>query len=173
MNTNLDFFIYILPFVFALHNFEEVLSMEKWTKSIPSFIHPTVTTRQFAIAVGLFSVVGFVIIMTKSFYPTEKHYLYLVCGFAGMLFLNVFFPHLISAIYLKKYSPGIVTGLLINLPLVLLIFRSIYNSQKMSFGQIGFSIIIGGLIGIVLAVLFLKIGSLIDNSLTKNLKETK
>lgn len=129
--------------------------------------------RVFAIAVGLFSFLGFVIIMTKNYYHTEKQYLYMVTGFAGMLFLNVFIPHLMSTIYLRRYSPEIVTGLLINLPLVSLILWSIYSSQKLTTGQISLSVIIGGLIGIILAFLFLKIGSFIDNSKKRNLKVKK
>jgi len=31
--------------------------------------------------------------------------------------LNVIFPHLIATIALKKYAPGLVTALLLNLPI--------------------------------------------------------
>jgi hypothetical protein len=34
------------------------------------------------------------------------------------MLLNIYFPHIGSAISLKRYAPGIVTGLLINLPLM-------------------------------------------------------
>jgi hypothetical protein len=110
----------LLPFAFALHNLEEVLGMEKWTKSVPEYIHKPVTTRQLGIAVLLFSILGFVVTLTKSFYQTEQYYYFVIAGFAGMLFLNVFLPHLTATVFLKKYSPGVISGLLINLPLYFL-----------------------------------------------------
>ncbi len=158
MNYNLNFFITILPYAFALHNLEEVISMGKWTKSIPKSIHQEVTTGQFAIAVGLFTLLGFVVILAKNFFPTREIYFLFVSGFAGMLFLNTFFPHLIATIYLKKYAPGIVTALLINLPLSIFILNSIHKLQILNIQQISLSVLFGGLIGVVLAYLFLKVG---------------
>lgn len=170
MTNDLDILILILPFAFAIHNLEEIFGMEKWTKSIPSFIHSPVTTKQFGIAVGLFTFLGFAIIFTRNFYPTEKLYLLVVTSFAGMLFLNVFFPHLIATIYLKKYAPGIVSGLLINIPLTTLIFITIVNLEKLTVIEICFSAIIGGLIGIALAFTFLKIGKILTERKTETTK---
>ncbi|HEY6141853.1 MAG TPA: HXXEE domain-containing protein [Flavobacterium sp.] len=167
MTNNLDLLILILPFAFTLHNIEEVFGMEKWTKSIPSFIHSPVTTRQFAIAVSLFTLLGFVIILPKNYYQTEMQYLLIVTGFSGMLFLNVFIPHLIATIYLKKYAPGVITGLLINLPVTIAILWTVYRTQKLTIVEISLSVIIGGIIGVILAFLFLKIGNYIDNKIKK------
>jgi hypothetical protein len=161
MNTNLNFLIAILPYAFALHNLEEVFSMEKWSKSIPKSIHPPVTTAQFSIAIALFTLLGFVVVLSKDYYPSEDIYLLFVSGFAGMLFLNTFFPHLIATIYLRKYAPGVITGLLINAPLTAIILWLIYDNQLISNLQITLSVLIGGFTGAVLAFLFLKIGHLL------------
>jgi len=158
MIVNLDILISILPFAFAIHNLEEAISMENWTKSIPSKVHPKVTTAQFSIAVGLFTVLGFLITLARNYYPSNEIYLLFVSGFAGMLFLNTFFPHLLATIYLKKYAPGVITGVLINLPLTILILWLVYKLQIISNLQLGLSILIGGLTGAILAFLFLKIG---------------
>lgn len=165
MTKYIDIMISILPITFAIHNLEETFGMEKWTNSIPSFIHKPVTTRQFSIAVVLFTLLSFALIWTKNHYQTEEQFLYVVTGFSGMLFLNVFFPHLIATIYLKKYAPGVITALLINLPLTTVILWTIYKTQKLSIGQISLSIIIGGIIGVILAYSFLKIGETIDNNM--------
>ncbi|QTE21802.1 HXXEE domain-containing protein [Polaribacter cellanae] len=162
MELNLNTLIILLPFAFALHNFEEILGMEKWTKSIPIFIHKPVTTRQFGIAVILFTILGFAITFSKELYQTEKYYYLIITGFSGMLFLNVFFPHLLAVIYLRKYAPGIITGLLINLPLTITILLLVKDSEILSQKQMIFSVIAGGLIGIFLAFIFLKIGKFWD-----------
>jgi hypothetical protein len=44
MDNNLEWLISILPYAFALHNTEDVSSMERWTKSNPTALHPKVTT---------------------------------------------------------------------------------------------------------------------------------
>ncbi len=162
----------LLPFAFTLHNFEEVLGMEKWTKSIPSYIHKPVTTRQFGIAVLLFSILGFIITYTKIYFQTEKDYYFVITGFAGMIFLNVFLPHLLATILLRKYSPGIITGLFINLPLTVLILNKMTHSQILSVKQLIVTIVIGGLIGVFLAFTFLKIGKRIDERYKKRTANT-
>ena len=40
---------------------------------------------------------------------------YMYLGFLGMMVINSIFPYLVSTIVLKKYSPGIITGLFLNL----------------------------------------------------------
>ncbi len=166
---DLETLIMLLPFAFTLHNFEEVLGMEKWTNSIPSYIHEPVTTKQFGIAVLLFSILGFIIAFTKSYFQTDKDYYFVIAGFAGMIFLNVFLPHLLATILLRKYSPGIITGLLINLPLTVLILNKMADSQILSVKQLIVTIIIGGLIGVFLAFTFLKIGKKVDEKCKKRI----
>jgi hypothetical protein len=165
---DLSTLIILLPFAFTLHNLEEVLGMEKWSKSVPSYIHKPVTTRQFGIATLLFSVLGFAVTFTKGFYHTELYYYFVMSGFAGMMLINVFIPHLIATIYLKKYAPGVLSGLLINLPLTILVLIAFKNSQILSIEQIRITIIMGGVIGVILAFVLLKVGEEFDKNYKKH-----
>jgi hypothetical protein len=164
MATHLEILILILPFAFAVHNLEETVGMEKWTKSTPKYIHSPVTTRQFAIASGLFTILGFIIIFARDFYPTESSYLFVVTGLAGMLFLNVFFPHLIATVYLRQYAPGILSGLFIIIPLTTLIIVTVVNLNILTTTEVCLSSVIGGFIGIILTIIFLKIGDILTRS---------
>ncbi|MFV0529922.1 MAG: HXXEE domain-containing protein [Flavobacteriales bacterium] len=161
----LNTLIILLPFAFTLHNLEEVLGMEKWTKSVPSYIHKPVTTRQFGIAVLIFSILGFVVTLTKDIYQTEKYYYFVIAGFSGMMLLNVFLPHLFATMFLRKYAPGVISGLLINLPLTTWILISLRNFRILTIEQLIISILSGGIIGVFLAFIFLKIGEQIDKKL--------
>ena len=155
-NTRMITLIDLLPYAFALHNAEEVLSMERWSHSVPMSVHPPVTTRQFALAVVLFTMLGFVLV----YVPVSNHtHHILVAGFAGMLWLNVLFPHLIATLYFRKYAPGVVTALLINLPLTSQILWQLYDSGALPQTQLLIVIIMGGILGAGLAFLFLKIGN--------------
>lgn len=173
MELTLNTLITLLPFAFALHNFEEVLGMEKWTKSVPTFIHKPVTTRQFGIAVTLFTILGFIITFSKGLYLSEKYYLTFITGFTGMLFLNVFFPHLLATIYLRKYAPGVITGVFINLPLTIAILFLVNDSRILSLGRIVILVITGGLIGIILAFILLEIGKYGDSKTTTRMKNNE
>ena len=42
--------------------------------------------------------------------------IYLFSGYVFVMLVNVFFPHLLAAIWLKQYVPGLGTGLALNLP---------------------------------------------------------
>lgn len=161
MDFNLNTLVCLLPFAFALHNIEEAFGMEKWTNSIPAFIHQPVTTRQFTIAVILFTILGFILVFVEGLYQTEKQYHFVIAGFAGMLWLNVFLPHLFATLYLKKYAPGAITGLIVNLPLTTLILLKMKTSCSLTMEEILYSMILGGATGVALAILFLKLGKTI------------
>lgn len=156
----LPFLIKILPFAFALHNIEEVFFMERWSKSVPDYLHKPVSTLQFAIPVILFTLLGFLVVFAKEWYPSEKIYHYGIAGFSGMLFLNVFLPHLVATILLKRYAAGAITAVFINLPLTVSIFIKLKQLQLLSSSEIIISVLVGGLTGLGLAFLFLAIGKL-------------
>ncbi|NWJ52203.1 MAG: HXXEE domain-containing protein [Bacteroidetes bacterium] len=163
MEIKLEKAVTLLPFAFLLHNIEEGYGMEEWGKPIPSPIHTTVTTQQFIIAVTLFTVLGFIVIFVKSFYKSDKQFNYVATGFAGMLFLNVFFPHLIGTISFSRYVPGVITALFINLPLTAYILFKTFTINKLNLKEIVISSVIGALIGIMLVFIFLEAGSIISN----------
>ena len=54
---------------------------------------------------------------------------YIYLGFILMMCFNAIFPHLLATIILKKYAPGTLTGLFLNLPIGLFIILSIYGKE--------------------------------------------
>lgn len=54
---------------------------------------------------------------------------YLYFGFLLVMCYNAIFPHLIATIILKKYAPGTLTGLFLNLPIGLYIVFWKYGEQ--------------------------------------------
>jgi len=46
---------------------------------------------------------------------------YMYLGFIGMMGINAIFPHLIETLVLKRYAPGLLTGILLNLPIACVI----------------------------------------------------
>ena len=150
----------ILPYLFLLHNAEEAVfikhsPVKTWFESdeIASFL-----ATGFSIAVILFTVLAFAVceIARKT-----RHYDYIMTAFAGMLFLNVFFPHLTSAVVLGCYTPGVATAVFIILPATSHILWSNYRKVIFSKRQFGISIISGAVFGFFASGMFLLIGKFI------------
>jgi hypothetical protein len=149
----------LLPFAFAIHNFEELWAI--WKYGSLEDIHPfSVAPIQFAVAVLLFTLLGFALVFAKGLYKTSENYQYAITGFAGTLFLNSFFPHVASVIYFGTYMPGIITAILLILPLTTLILYRTYKAEIFSKKQFILTILLGGFVGLILVFLFLAIGSL-------------
>lgn len=147
-----------LPFVFALHNIEEAFFMGK--PELGPQMPMIVSSQQFIIAVSLFTVLGFMLVFGRRFYPSPQSYRYAVIAFSGMLFLNSFLPHILSALFLNAYTPGLLTASLLVLPLTTYILWEIKQSHWFSGKQMTAAILLGGVCGFVLVFLFLGIGSL-------------
>lgn len=145
-----------LPFAFALHNAEEAWHIATTEHAIQSPL--VVDPLQFIIAVSLFTILGFGLIFCEKLYPTNRSYQRIIIGFAGMLFLNSFFPHILSAIVLRSYTAGLITSLFLLLPLTTYILRKSYKlfSKKQFVGIV----LTGGVVGIILVFMFLGIGYL-------------
>jgi len=153
--------VYLLPFVFAIHNFEESLSMAEWSNRASLSLHPTVTTLQFAIAVSLFTLLGFLVIFLLPRLTAGRVYQAVICAFAGMLWLNVFFPHLLGALYLRSYTPGLVSALVLNLPLSSALIYLLIRAKLFRWKEALLLCAAGGISGALLAWIFLAIGKIV------------
>ena len=81
------------------------------------------------------------------------------------MILNIFFPHLVSTIILRKYSPGLATGLFLLIPV-----NSIILYQSVMFGNIklpnlALSILVVSIVLLSLLPLFFKIGEQLINQI--------
>ena len=102
---------------FTLHNIEEAIWLPEWSKSAGSF-HRKVSADEFLFAVIIVTALGYLFAFQYFvFGQTSRISKYLFTGFVLMMVLNTFFPHLIATIAAKKYAPGLITGLLLNVPL--------------------------------------------------------
>ena len=156
--TKLEKYITILPFAFAIHNIEEALSIDK-IHSFEIDVFPY-NQAQFTVAVTLFTIFGFILVFGKRLYKNTSSYWYVIVGFAGMLFLNAVVSHIIPSIYFMDYMPGIVSAILLTLPLSCCILWKTYRFHLLSNRQLVITVLSGGGIGMVLVMSFLGIAYL-------------
>jgi len=159
---SLDLLKIVFLFGFSLHNIEEAIWLPKWSKQAGRF-HKPMETIPFIFAVVVVTMIGYVltvldILMGDS--GSLVNYSYL--GFVGMMGLNTIFPHLAATIVTKKYTPGLLTGLFINLPLsVILLWLHLMQGIRIDYLLLSI-LAVSGLVFLSLRHLFRIGGALSD-----------
>ncbi len=119
---------------FTLHNLEEAIWLPRWSKLAERFQKP-IEPDEFIFAVIVITIFGYLITVLDFLIGTKANIMnYIYLGFVGMMGFNTILPHLLATFVLKRYSPGLITGLLLNLPLsIIIIFGSVRNGTEVTF----------------------------------------
>src|SRR5699024_9894883 len=143
--------------IFMLHNLEEIITIESWfqktyprriSKKVPSFVqkelnnYKNITSAQFAVVIFVFSVFNSVLILIAII--TQHDYLFL--GVNLFFALNIF-THPLQSLYLKCYTPGVLTSLFLIIPYYTLFFYRFYNTDMLTINSV-----IGAMIVIILLI---------------------
>lgn len=131
-SLSFEFLLWLVPVFFALHNMEEAPFMERWSKRLPLKMHPSVTTRQFSIAVIILIIAGFLITYLEINYLHGSTGYLLILGIQAILLFNAFIPHIVSAIAFRMYSPGVISAVLLTLPFSYYLFYRAINEHILS-----------------------------------------
>jgi hypothetical protein len=112
---------WLFPIAVTLHNSEEAIWFPAWwsqhAREVP--VHPN--SGAFRFAVAALTLAAFVITYMSARKGKESVWAYLMFGYIAAMFANVFIPHLPASLILHSYTPGVVTALLINLPVMSLL----------------------------------------------------
>lgn len=131
---------------FFIHNIEEAITICRFQVENPfPFIQPA-SCNQFVVAVSIVSAAGLSAFIMSVQTKNINVYNFISTGLAAALFFNVLIPHLLVAIYTLHYTPGLVSALLLNLPLSLLVMiknRPYYTSRNKFLKHISVFLIIG------------------------------
>lgn len=142
--------IWLLPVAFIIHVVEEYLT------GYPAYAE-AVTGHPMALPMFLGSNLLFILIMTlltRWAARTRKPdaVFWTLVWAAANLFWN-FVYHGVAVMAHDRYSPGLVTGTLIYLPLSILVWRAALAEQQITTGRLTAAIALGGMImGVVAAV---------------------
>ncbi|MCG6536697.1 MAG: HXXEE domain-containing protein, partial [Syntrophales bacterium LBB04] len=116
----------LLSGLFALavtaHNLEEALLVPTWSQSAGRWHHP-VGAREFRFAVAVLTVFAYVAVYLAVVGGKEGVGAYLLAGYALAMLLNVAFPHVLATLVMRRYAPGTLTALLLNLPVTVLLLH--------------------------------------------------
>ncbi|ALF10430.1 HXXEE domain-containing protein [Parageobacillus thermoglucosidasius] len=169
---------WLFPILFMFHDFEEILTVEKWTKqnkehvlavlpkSMRKYFYSSfhMTTLQFANDVFWI----FLTITTATFLAVIFSFYYIFLMLLFIFFAHVF-THLGQALYLRKYTPGVITSIVLVLPYSSYTYYRLLKEQV-----IGGTDILWSMIGaiIILPILFLFLVNK-RNKVTKKVAEDR
>ena len=155
---------WLVPVFFMLHTMEEAPLMEKWSKRLPLKIHPTVTTRQFVVAVAFLTLGSFLLTYASLEWLAPSAGYLLILGMQAILFFNAFIPHLVTTIRFRLYSPGVVTAVLITIPFSIYLFQRAFAEQILTWGHFWLLLGIAPFAMVLLAFTSLQIGRVLTRS---------
>lgn len=158
--------IWLGPLIFLIHDLEEVLFTEQWIEENRALFEGTVIERvvgslgyaplEFGLVIGILTILYSMIsyFATKQIKTGISMNLYVATLL--ILFFNVF-THLGQSIYLRMYTPGVVTAIIIVLPYTLYAFRKLQADKLITkttwisspFMAIGMLFIVFGLMFLV------------------------
>jgi hypothetical protein len=161
-SLSFDRLLWLVPIFFALHNLEEAPFMESWSKRLPLKIHPTVSTRQFAIAVTFLTLAGFLVTYFGVEYLANQTGYLIILGIQAILLFNAFIPHITSTIRFRMYSPGVVTAILITIPFSYYLFRRALSEDIFNWNQFLMLLAIAPFAMVIFAFISLQIGKALD-----------
>lgn len=120
----LDLWLFF-PLVITLHNLEEAVWLPRWSRRAGKLYRP-VESDEFYFAALFVTILAYVVTFMAVEFPSSRILNGVFHGFLGAMILNTFVPHLTLTILLRKYSPGLLTGLFLMVPVnSMILYQSI------------------------------------------------
>lgn len=147
---------YALFFCLAitLHNIEEAIWLPSRSQSSYSIQQP-VSSNEFHFAVIVITALAYLTAFFVVQLSNSHLAKYAFIGFLGSMIFNTFFPHLLSTIIMQAYAPGLITGLLLIVPINTFILYQLHKKHFVKLRAILIStIIVGGILLLLIPALF-------------------
>jgi hypothetical protein len=152
MNTfnTIRYWIYLV-ITWNIHNLEEALTMSKWYVSnetkLPITEYITISTVQHIFPIAL--IIATLLLLLIPILAIYKKWDNRILGIVLGIFLVNAIQHILVTIVFWGYSPGVITALVINLPLSIFMIKQLFKNNLLKnfswlhifvYGAIGFFI---------------------------------
>ena len=160
---SLNLVIWVFPVAFLIHDSEEIVTMERFRREnrerFPKFLRniAAITTRQFTLAVGVL----LVLILLASYLATrpQRQMDFFTIGLA--VFLVHILGHVAQTVFFRRYTPGLITALLVVLPYSLYGFHRLFTANLIGDDSFTTSILVGALLFVPLILAASQLGKLL------------
>ncbi|HLZ80332.1 MAG TPA: HXXEE domain-containing protein [Ktedonobacteraceae bacterium] len=155
--------IWAFPLAFLIHDLEEIFTMERFThenrERFPKFLRNigAISTTQFIAGVGVL----FVLTLLAAYLATKSQHEMDVFTIALMIFLIHVMGHVIFLIYFRRYTPGLITAVVIVLPYSLYAFHRLFSANLVGSESFNISLLVGALLLVPLLLVVRQLGKLL------------
>jgi len=108
---------WLFPIAVALHNGEEAIWMPAWDAEHAARLPVHPGAEEIRIALAVLTVAALAVTYLSVRKGPNSIWAYLTFGYIVTMLVNVFVPHVPVALVFHGYAPGVVTAVLVNLPL--------------------------------------------------------
>jgi hypothetical protein len=130
----LNFLVWILPVIFMIHDFEEIIMVEVWDKRFHGRVMAKFPKRRpFGLGVAykwqtptlsIAVAIEFVLFSLISFMSVAcQNYLIWFSACLGLL-LHMVFIHIMASFYFRGYVPGVVTSAILLVPGIVFLMKA-------------------------------------------------
>jgi hypothetical protein len=148
--------VWLFPIIFAIHDFEEIIVVEKWVAKNKEDLLSKLPRRaasffekNFAMKTNQFSIVVYVEFVLISIATVCVFHFgfnglckWFYLGLYAVLFFHSF-THIGQAIVFRRYTPGVLTSIFLLIPYGIWFYKVLLNSEIISYGDILLSLPIG------------------------------
>jgi hypothetical protein len=162
-DTDMNFrnLVWLFPIVVALHDAEEAIWFPAWSKRVGRW-HAGVTPGVFRFAAGVLTVLAFMVTWASEVSGKQTIWTYLAFGYMATMLANVVIPHIAVTVALRSYMPGVVTAVVLNLPVLsLLVVLALREGYVSGWKAAAYSVSMAALLLLSIPALF-KLGRILD-----------
>ena len=117
-------------FAITIHNLEEAVWLTRHSKKLRKIkMNKQISQDQFLFALFVITSLSYLITTFYTFFPKNLFLTYIYFGFLGSMIINIIFPHLLTTIIEKCYSPDLLTGISVIIPINFLIIKDGLNTE--------------------------------------------
>ncbi len=146
---------WLFPIAVLVHNSEEALTMPQWiaahSERLP--LHPGAGVIRAGLL--LLTLAAFTVTALSTTKGRQSRWAYLLFGSIVTMLLNVLVPHIPAALYFRAYTPGVLTAIVILLPVMsLLLYRSVADQWVSGARAVRYAVLVPLALAALIAALF-------------------
>ncbi len=147
----------------TIHNIEEAVFLPAWSAGAGLWNwHLTVFQFRFAVAAVTLLVYVIIYYYTRNGNKFSTH---LYCGTLVVILVNVFVPHLAVSVLTASCSPGVLSGIILNVPATLYLLRRGLRENLFTYSVLARGTAVIALVMLLLIALSFTAGGFFEQSI--------
>lgn len=147
----------MLAVAITLHLVEEIVWLPAWSKRAGKW-HVPVEKKEFSFACAVLFALVYIMISFGVRGEPESLSVYLVAGLAVVMLANVIIPHLGATLQMRVYAPGLITSLLLNLPVAFFLIHRAFADNYISIERFAIAAVLSVIVAAVVWPLLFVLG---------------